>query len=89
MRVISAYEYATASSARSSACAPPAWNAITNAWPEVCITALASSKTRECKRAKISRHTPARPAGPASRQAERPAEEAASSPSTPAAVSRG
>ena len=33
-----------ASSARSSACAPPAWNAITKAWPVVNCTALASSK---------------------------------------------
>ena len=45
-RVCSAYAYATASSARSWACGPPAWKAITNACPLVCITALAISKLR-------------------------------------------
>ena len=83
-RVISAYAYATASRARSSACAPPAWNAITNAWPLVNCTALASSNTLLCSRSRISRQTPARACGPASRQAGSAALAADTSWSAPA-----
>ena len=43
IRVVPARAYATASSARSWACAPPAWKAITNACPVVCCTACAIS----------------------------------------------
>ena len=43
-RRIAASAVATASSPRSCACEPPAWNAIVKAWPVVCITAWASSK---------------------------------------------
>ena len=77
-----------ASSARSSACAPPAWKAITNACPLVCCTAFASSKTRPCSRVRTSRQTPVRPSGPASRQARMPRRAAAISSSTAACGGR-
>ena len=58
----------TASSPRSCACGPPAWNAIMNAWPVVCITALAMRKLCWLIRCRISRQTPAHASGPARRQ---------------------
>jgi hypothetical protein len=81
IRVCSAYATAIASSARSCACGPPAWNAITNACPLVCMTAFASSKLRLLIRSTISVQTPARTAGPASRQAGIASRAAASSTS--------
>ena len=42
---------------------------MTNAWPVVACTALASSNAFACSRARISTQTPARVCGPASRQA--------------------
>ena len=68
-RRIAASANATASSPRSCACEPPAWNAIGNAWPVVCITALAISCERALRRTRISAHTAARVSAPASRQA--------------------
>jgi hypothetical protein len=80
-RVCSAYATAIASRARSCACGPPAWNAITNACPLVCMTALAISKLRPFTRRRISRQTAARTSGPASRQCGMAAFAAASSTS--------
>ncbi|CAM5252023.1 hypothetical protein SHIRM173S_04912 [Streptomyces hirsutus] len=81
MRVCSAYAYATASRPRSCACGPPAWNAIMNAWPEVCMTVWANSGVRSLIRWRISRQTIARVSAPASRQARIPARMAGSSTS--------
>ena len=58
-----------ASRARSWAWGPAAWNAITNGWPLVCMTALAISKERRLIASTISTHTAARARAPASRQA--------------------
>ncbi len=68
-RRMAASAVATASSPRSWACEPPAWNAIVKAWPVVCMTAWASSFERSLRRTRISAHTAARISGPASRHA--------------------
>jgi len=53
------------------------------------VIGFASSKTRPCRRARISRLTAARTSGPASRHADIASVAAASSLSSPAAVTRG
>ena len=68
-RRMAARAIATASSPRSWACEPPAWKAIGNAWPVVCMTAFAISCERAFSRSRISTHTAARVSSPASRQA--------------------
>ena len=80
-RVCSTYATATASSARSCACGPPAWKAMTNACPDVCMIAFAISKLRVLIRFTISTHTAARTSGPASRHAGTAARAAPSSTS--------
>ena len=52
---------------RSCACGPPAWNAIMNACPVVCITAFAKRKLSRLIRCRISAHTPTHASGPALR----------------------
>ena len=56
-----------ASRARSCEWGPPAWKAMMNDWPLVCMTALAISWERLCSRSMISTQTAARTRAPASR----------------------
>ena len=62
---------------------------MTNAWPDVCMTAFASSNTRACRRARISSPTPTRASIPGVAPVVSPADAAATSASTPSGVTRG